>query len=35
MRGIALAGEKLAAHFPYDAATDRNELPDDVDLGTD
>jgi uncharacterized membrane protein len=33
LRGIALAGEKLAAHFPYDAATDRNELPDDVDFG--
>ena len=34
LRGIALAGEKLAAHFPYDAAADRNELPDDVDFGT-
>ena len=32
MRGIALAGEKLAAHFPYDPATDRNELPDEIDL---
>ena len=32
LRGIGLAGEKLAADFPYDAATDRNELPDDVDL---
>jgi len=33
LRGIALAGEKLAATFPYDAAIDRNELPDDVDFG--
>jgi uncharacterized membrane protein len=33
VRGIEAAGEQLAAHFPYDAATDRNELPDDVDLG--
>jgi uncharacterized membrane protein len=33
LRGIALAGEKLAAHFPYDPTTDRNELPDDVDFG--
>jgi len=33
LRGIALAGEKLAAHFPYDPAADRNELSDDVDFG--
>lgn len=33
VRGIAEAGERLAAHFPYDPATDRNELPDDVDFG--
>lgn len=33
LRGIALAGEKLAVHFPYDRTTDRNELPDDIDLG--
>ena len=32
VRAITAAGEKLAAHFPYDAATDVNELPDDVDL---
>jgi len=32
--GIARAGEKLAGHFPFDPATDRNELPDDVDFGT-
>jgi uncharacterized membrane protein len=30
--GIHAAGEKLAHHFPYDAARDVNELPDDVDL---
>jgi uncharacterized membrane protein len=33
VRGIEEAGEHLAAHFPYDPATDRNELPDDVDFG--
>jgi len=33
LRGIALAAEKLAAHFPYDPAADRNELPDDIDVG--
>lgn len=32
VKGIATVGEQLAAHFPYDAATDRNELPDDVDF---
>lgn len=31
--GIAAAGEKLKAYFPYDAATDINELPDDIDFG--
>src|SRR5512136_682429 len=31
--GIEEAGRELAAHFPYDAATDVNELPDDVDFG--
>ncbi len=31
--GIKEAGARLAAHFPYDAATDRNELPDDIDFG--
>jgi uncharacterized membrane protein len=30
---VAAAGAKLNDHFPYDAATDRNELPDDVDFG--
>jgi uncharacterized membrane protein len=32
VKGIETVGRELAAHFPYDAATDRNELPDDVDL---
>ena len=35
--GLVLAieevGEQLAAHFPYDPATDVNELPDDIDIG--
>lgn len=26
-------GEALAQHFPYDAATDKNELPDDIVFG--
>lgn len=33
VRGIEEVGEQLAAHFPYDAATDKDELPDDVDFG--
>jgi uncharacterized membrane protein len=33
IRGIEEVGEQLAAHFPYDAATDVDELPDDVDFG--
>lgn len=32
VRGIREAGGKLAVHFPYDSATDKNELPDEVDL---
>jgi uncharacterized membrane protein len=32
-RGIEEVGRRLAAHFPYDPATDRNELPDDIDFG--
>jgi len=32
LAGIREAGLKLAAHFPYDPATDTNELPDEVDL---
>jgi len=33
VRGIEEVGEQLAAHFPYDPATDKDELPDDVDFG--
>src|SRR2546425_72940 len=33
IRGIEEVGEQLATHFPYDAATDVDELPDDVDFG--
>ena len=33
VRAIGEAGAKLAAHFPCDPATDKNELPDDVDFG--
>ena len=33
IRGIEEVGEQLAAHFPYDAAADVDELPDDVDFG--
>jgi uncharacterized membrane protein len=28
--GIALAGEKLKEHFPYNQAIDKNELPDEI-----
>ncbi len=31
VRAIETAGEKLAVHFPYDPATDRNELSDAID----
>jgi uncharacterized membrane protein len=30
---IEKVGEELATHFPYDPATDKNELSDDVDFG--
>jgi uncharacterized membrane protein len=33
VEAITAAGEKLALHFPYDAATDVNELPDEIDFG--
>jgi uncharacterized membrane protein len=33
VQGIEKVAEQLAAHFPYDPATDNNELPDDVDFG--
>lgn len=32
VRGIETVGEELAHHFPFDPATDVNELPDDVDF---
>ena len=32
VQGIEEAGRILAAHFPYDARTDRNELLDDIDI---
>jgi uncharacterized membrane protein len=32
LKAIADAGEKLAAHFPYDPLADKNELPDDIDF---
>jgi uncharacterized membrane protein len=32
VRAIEAAGEKLAEYFPYDAATDVNELPDEIDF---
>lgn len=31
--GIQAAAEALAVHFPYEPATDVNELPDDIDTG--
>jgi uncharacterized membrane protein len=31
--GIRTAGEILAAHFPYNRATDVNELSDEIDFG--
>ncbi len=30
---VTQIGEALQAHFPYDAATDTNELPDDIVFG--
>jgi uncharacterized membrane protein len=33
VKAIGEAGRQLAAHFPYDAAVDVNELADDVDFG--
>ncbi len=32
VRGIDMIAVQLRDHFPYDAATDKNELPDEVDL---
>jgi uncharacterized membrane protein len=33
VRAVEVIGEKLAIHFPYDPATDVNQLSDDVDFG--
>jgi uncharacterized membrane protein len=33
LKAIADVGANLAAHFPYDPAADKNELPDDIDFG--
>src|SRR5262245_10018784 len=33
VKGIEAVGEQLATHFPYDAASDKNELSNDVDFG--
>jgi uncharacterized membrane protein len=33
VQAIETIGEQLSLHFPYDATTDANELPDDVDFG--
>lgn len=33
VHGIEVVGEQLSTHFPYDPATDKNELPDSVDFG--
>ncbi|MGI4833684.1 MAG: TPM domain-containing protein [Janthinobacterium lividum] len=33
--GIRLVGEQLRQFYPYDAATDVNELPDDISYGDD
>lgn len=33
IRGILECGRMLAQHFPYDAGTDVNELPDEIDYG--
>ena len=32
-RGIALLGERLAEHFPYQKDSDKDELPNEVDFG--
>jgi uncharacterized membrane protein len=33
VHGIETVGEQLAAHFPFDPATDTNELSDEIDFG--
>ena len=32
-RGIKMVGEQLKCHFPYNAATDQNELDDSISFG--
>lgn len=32
VQGIQEVGARLAEHFPFDPHTDKNELPDDIDL---
>ena len=32
INGIEEAGKRLSTHFPYNPRTDKNELPDDLDL---
>jgi uncharacterized membrane protein len=32
IRGIEQVGEQLSVHFPYNPATDQDELPDEVDF---
>jgi uncharacterized membrane protein len=34
VRAIEWIGENLAVHFPFDVASDVNQLPDDVDFGS-
>ena len=34
VRAVEVIGEQLAKHFPYDAATDVNQLSDDIDFGS-
>jgi uncharacterized membrane protein len=34
VRAIEVIGEQLAVHFPYDGATDVNQLSDNVDFGS-
>ena len=34
-RGILMVGEQLKRYFPYDAATDKNELDDAISIGGD
>ena len=34
VRGVEEIGEQLAAHFPHDSTTDKDELSNDVDFGS-